>query len=59
MADMFQVALHVREPLSLDLYGFLDREYEDEDYTDHCLLEEREIGEKLDFYDETRRRIST
>jgi len=59
MAGMFQTALYAQEPLRLDLYGFLDREYEDNDYAIHCLVKERSIGERLDLYDETRRRINT
>ncbi|CZR49502.1 uncharacterized protein FPRO_15862 [Fusarium proliferatum ET1] len=59
MAGMFQIALDAQEPLRLDLYGFQDMEYEDEDYALRCLVKEGSVGEILDLYDETRRRINT
>ncbi|KAF5697056.1 het domain-containing protein [Fusarium globosum] len=59
MAGMFQIALYAQEPLRLDLYGFHDMEYEDEDFALRFLVKERSVGEILDLYDETRRRINT
>lgn len=50
MAGMFQIALYAQEPLRLDLYGFHDMEYEDEDYALRCLVKERSVGEILDLY---------
>ena len=55
---MLQIALDAQEPLRLDLYGFQDVEYEDEDYALRCLVKEGSVGEILDLYDETRRRIN-
>ncbi|KAF5620676.1 heterokaryon incompatibility protein het-E-1 [Fusarium sp. NRRL 25303] len=57
MAGMF--ALYAQEPLRLDLYGFHDMEYEDEDYALRCLVKERSVGKILDLYEETRQRINT
>ncbi|KLO82041.1 Uncharacterized protein LW93_4913 [Fusarium fujikuroi] len=59
MAGMFQIALDAQEPLRLDPYGFQDMKYEDEDYALRCLVKEGSVGEVLDLYDETRRRINT
>lgn len=59
MGRMLQIALHAKGPLKLDIYGYHDMEYDDENFSIHSPVKERQIGELLDIYDEARRRINS
>lgn len=59
MAGMFQIALHAKEPLKMDIYGYYDREFEDEHYALKMPVKDQDIDKLLDLYDITRRRVNS
>lgn len=58
MAGMLQIAVHAKEPLILEIYGFHENEYEDEDYAIHCEVKERDPGENSTIRSQTLYRVN-
>jgi hypothetical protein len=58
MAGMLQIAVHAKEPLLLDVYGFHEKEYEDKDYAINYEVKERDPGETSTIRSQTMHRIN-
>ncbi|CAJ0544007.1 Ff.00g040360.m01.CDS01 [Fusarium sp. VM40] len=58
MAGILQIALHAKAPLTIDIYGYHDREYQDENYAINCPVEVPTIKQGLELDRQTRRRIN-